>query len=177
MSQRLRAVPKQKDTSRAAAIERANRLVDAISALDFQGNTIPHSWFLASEFRTKKGGLNFLAMIVLADIVWWYRSVPVRDEESNQIIDYKRQFAEDMLRMTYSQWADKFKVSKWQITSAVTFLVRKGLIRREFRTVVLGGIPCANQVHVEPVYEAIERITFKRYTAKREGGVEIPYEA
>jgi hypothetical protein len=164
MSQALHALPSPAN-NRAAAMNRARRIVAEIGKLDFQGNTLPHSWFQCDLLRNPRTyKVNLLAVVILGDIVFWYRPKDIIDEATNQRIGIDKKFNEDKLQMSYEAWADKFGVSKRQIRDAVAFLEGQGLVTREFRNVRLkSGMVISNVLFVEPIVQAITEITFKLY--------------
>ena len=66
-----------------------NKIVDEIGQMSFQGNVIPEAWY--STVVNSKGNVNCLAIIILADIVYWYRPSEIRSE-SGLIVNYKNKF-------------------------------------------------------------------------------------
>lgn len=160
--QNLRAVPPQADDYKAAQ-RRANQIVSDIGTLDFQGNTLPHSWFKTPLLRkvTKHGSKQYLlATLILGEVVYWYRPEERSDEDTQETY-YVRRFERDMFRTAYIQLARKFGVSKEQATAAVDFLVKRGLLRREFRTVRGNHPPLSNVLFLEPVVGKVREITRK----------------
>lgn len=88
--------------------------------MNFSGNIIPETWYSTIKYTNGKPNLN--AIIILADIVYWYRPREVRDEATGQLIGYRKKFKSDMLQRTYEQFAKKFGLSKRQATEAIVFL-------------------------------------------------------
>ena len=64
--------------------------VDRMCRLQFTGNVIPSSWYHTIKKGTGKPNLN--AIIILADIVYWYRPVEIRDEATGQLCGFKKKF-------------------------------------------------------------------------------------
>ena len=55
-----------------------NVIVDAMGAINISGNIIPAIWY---RTITKENGKPYLlAIVILADIVYWYRPSEVRDQ-------------------------------------------------------------------------------------------------
>lgn len=48
-----------------------NRIVDEVGRINISGNIIPMVWFQAIRYPNGKPNVN--AIIILADIVYWYR--------------------------------------------------------------------------------------------------------
>ena len=69
-----------------------NKIVDEIGQMNFQGNVIPETWY--STVVNSKGNVNCLAIIILADIVYWYRPSEIRSE-SGLLVNYKKKFNDD----------------------------------------------------------------------------------
>ena len=69
--------------------------VDRMCRLQFTGNVIPSSWYHTIKKETGKPNLN--AIIILADIVYWYRPVEIRDEATGQLCGFKKKFQADIL--------------------------------------------------------------------------------
>ena len=140
-----------------------NAIVDKIGELNFSGNIIPQNWYSAIKRETGKPYLA--AIIILSDIVYWYRPTEIRDEQTGQIIEYRKKFREDKLQRSYQQIADMFGISKKDATNAVVFLEKLGVIKREFRTVSLNGIVANNVLFIDLVPEKLKEITYPDYDA------------
>lgn len=68
--------------------ETGSLTVDQMSRLQISGNVIPVSWYKTIRKPTGKPNLN--AIIILADIVYWYRAVEIRDEMTGQLIGLRK---------------------------------------------------------------------------------------
>lgn len=121
--------------------------VDKMAGYSLEGNVIPHIWYQIFKKPTGKPYLN--AIVILSDIVYWYRPTLIRDETSGQIRGYKKKFKSDMLQRNYQQLSDMFGFSKRDATNAVIFLERFGVIKRHFRTIVRDGVPSTNILFIE----------------------------
>ena len=137
-----------------------NKVVERFQELSFSGDIIPHQWYETPVLRRTNGKANLNAMIILANICYWYRPKTEIDEETNHVIGINQRFEHDKLRMYYQQWADKFGLSKRQVRDAVAFLKKKGLIRVDLRTVTYAdGNRVSNVPHIEPIFNAVKAIT------------------
>lgn len=112
-----------------------NESCDKLIGIDFVGNVIPPIWYKTILKTTGKS--DMLAINILGDIVYWYRATPIRDEITSQVIGHKKKFKADLLQKTYSNYAEMFGVSKGQVTEAMNRLEDLGIIKREFRTIVI----------------------------------------
>ena len=109
--------------------------VDRMCRLQFTGNVIPSSWYHTIKKGTGKPNLN--AIIILADIVYWYRPVEIRDEATGQLCGFKKKFQADILQRNYQQIAEQFGISKRDATNAIVELEKLGVVRRVFRVMFL----------------------------------------
>jgi len=147
-----------------------NEVVDQIGQMYFSGNIIPTTWYKTIVRENQKPYLN--AIIILSDVVYWYRPTEVRDEQSGQLIGFKKKFRDDLLQRSYQQIADQFGMSKREATNAVVFLEKLGVIEREFRTLKLASTVLNNVLYLKLNAEVLSTITFERDTLspQKEGG-------
>src|SRR3990167_9930684 len=122
--------------------------LESTSSLNFTGNIIPHAWYNRITF--KDGSVDLIGIIILSDIVYWYRLVEIRDERTGQLICYKRKFKADMLQRGYESFAKQFGLSKRQVQDAIKRLEDAGLIIKELRTVHVGFTKLSNVLFLAP---------------------------
>lgn len=132
----------------------------ALTDLNFDGNIIPNAWYqhirLEESSSNKRGPrTDIVAILVLSEIVYWYRPIEIRDEVTGQTTGWKRKFRADKYQIGYGPLAKKFGLGKEQIRRACKNLKRLGLITLEFRTVGENN----NVLFVEPVAKEVKRIT------------------
>ncbi len=133
--------------------------VEEISEINFSGNIIPQSWFNFIKFPSGKPDL--LGVMILSEIVYWYRPTEIRDEATGQVIGYKKKFKADKLQRNYQSFADQFGVSKRQVQDATRRLKEAGLITIELRIITLDtGMVLSNVAYFEPVVSKIKQITY-----------------
>lgn len=111
------------------------------------GNVIPSTWYQIFKKPTGKPYLN--AIVLLADIVYWYRPAEVRDEHTGRVIGYKKRFKADLLQRSYSQISELFGFSKRDATNAVIFLEEMGVVKRHFRSHRMNGVNVVNVLYLE----------------------------
>lgn len=131
--------------------------VAAIGQLHFEGNIIPHTWYKAIAFENGKADLN--AIIILAEIVYWYRPTIVRDETTGEIVASRKKFKADKLQRSYQSFADQFGITRRQCEDAIARLVSHGLITKETRTVDTPAGKVGNVLFLEPIVTALQRIS------------------
>jgi len=136
-----------------------NEIVDAMGSINIAGNIIPAIWY---RTITKENGKPYLlAIVILADIVYWYRPCEVRDQGTGHILGWKKKFSEDILRQSYQYYADLFGESKKTVKTAMDKLEKLQVIKREFRTVSYGdGLVCNNVMYVELKPDMLYQLTF-----------------
>lgn len=131
-----------------------SKAVDEISMLNI--NSIPESWY--KNIRSPKGP-NALAILILWDLLYWYKWTEVRDEHSGEVIGYKKKFKADCLQRSYSSIADKFGISKKQATSVLNDLEDLGIIKKHLRTITVGELKMSNVLFIELIPDAIKQIS------------------
>ncbi len=135
-----------------------NARVDQMGQIRITGNVTPQVWY--KTITRKNGKPHLLAIAILSDIVYWYRPVEIRDESTGHLTGYGKRFKWDMLQRSYDQFADFFGESKRSITEAVALLESLGIIRREFRTIEIGGMKYNNILFIDLFPEQLRRITY-----------------
>lgn len=132
--------------------------VDQMSRLHISGNIIPVTWYKTIRKATGKPNLN--AIIILADLVYWYRPTEVRDEMTGELIGLKKKFHADLLQRSYQQIADQFGITKRDATNAVVELEKLGVVKRVFRTLKLNGQQVPNVLFLDLNVKVLEKLTF-----------------
>lgn len=133
-----------------------NPTVDSFGSLGIQGNIIPETWY--GHLKLPSGRTDLNAIVILAEIVYWYRPSQIKDEETGKVTWHKK-FHADKLQKSYQQLADKFGLTKRQVSDAVHRLVDQGLITTELRDMTVKGLRLTNVMFMEPVYKRVLEIT------------------
>lgn len=144
-----------------------NPIVDEMSTISISGNVIPEIWY--KTLVNEKNRTNPLAILILADIVYWYRPTEKRDEVTNKVFYIKRFADDDYLQRSYDQLSQKFCISKNQARDAILFLEDKGVIKRHFRTVQTLNGPLPNVMYIELIPAVLKKLTFPD---NDEGGIQ-----
>lgn len=128
----------------------------------FDGHTIPHSWYEHIRHPPRKdtgeSNVNLPAIIVLADICYWYRPTTTQDENDASIIYLRKRFKHDKLQKNYKSFS-VLGLTEKQAFDACHFLRDKNLINLEIRTVEIDGIKRPRQVFIGINVDEIEKIT------------------
>lgn len=135
-----------------------NSVVEEVGKMNFTGNVIPQAWY--STLKRESGKPYLTAIVILADIVYWYRPIEVRDEQTGQVIAYKKKFRSDKLQRSYQQIADMFGISKNEATQAIIYLEKKGIIHREFREISVNGVISNNVLFIGLNPDRLREVTF-----------------
>jgi len=114
-----------------------NQTVDAMGMLNISGNVIPQIWY--STITRENGKPYLLAITLLSDITYWYRPTEVRDEQSGQVIGWRKRFKGQLLQKTYQQYAELYGESKRTVKAALDRLEELGVITKIFQ-----DVPCEN---------------------------------
>lgn len=141
-------------TMKAAEV---NQSVMKMQTVNLEGNIIPHKWF--SAIKTKSGNPDFPAIVVLSEIVYWYRPSQKFDE-IGRIIGLKQKFRGDLLQKSYEDLSQKLGITKRQAREAVIRLEKIGVIEREFRNIVVRGTPLSNVLFIHLHVEKLKEITY-----------------
>ena len=139
-----------------------NRTVDQMNSIPISGNVTPLNWY--KRVLRYNGKPFLLAITILSDIVYWYRPVEVRDEETGRVVELRKKFKGDYLQKTYKQYADLFGETKRSIKSAFDALEKIGVVRRIFRDVSVGDnddLKLYNVMFVDLDFEILKTITIE----------------
>jgi hypothetical protein len=149
--------------------------VDAIGKLNFEGNLVPHTWLKHLTYTNKRATYtHHLAVLLLADIVYWYRPKTIIDEPTGRVLGWKKKFQSNQLHRSYEQIAEQLGATYKQAREAVLFLKSLNLITAELRNFTTAtGLFVSNALFLEPVVEEIIRITYSTYSTKDEPRSEI----
>lgn len=135
-------------------------VVDAIGALHLAGNVIHHSWYRHVRYSNKRGEFtDYVAVLILADIVYWYRPVEVRDEQTGHLVGYRKKFAEDKLQRSPAAFSELLCCTEKVARDALAVLEDIGLIDVELRAVKtgFGVVPTAMFIGLNP--QRLQEIT------------------
>ena len=129
-----------------------------LAEINFQGNIIPSSWY--KEITKPNGKPDPVAIMILSEIVYWYRPLIVRDPHTN-VDNLYRKFHDDALQKSYKQLSDSLGFTEKQLRTGLLNLERLGLASRDFRTILMNKkIPLNNVMFllINPI--RIKEITY-----------------
>ena len=128
----------------------------AIGKLNFIGNIIPNSWY--DKLKLESGKTDSVSLLLLSEIVYWYRPAEVRSEKGNSY-SFNKRFKSDLLQKGYTDLSNKFGFSTKQIRESLKRLESMGLIKRVFRTIIIGDTPAPNGMFIQIFPNAIAALT------------------
>lgn len=135
-----------------------NSISDRVNEISFTGNIVPPVWF--KTITNDKGKPFLLAIMILSEIVYWYRPVEERDERTGEFTGYRTKFKQDLLQKSYKELAEYYQVSKRQVTDAVIALEKIGVINRVFRTITHNGSLCNNVLFIKLNPDKLYELTY-----------------
>lgn len=128
----------------------------SFNQLNITGNVIPHTWYKHITFDSGKPHL--LAILILAEIIYWYRPVLEKNSRTGEVLGLRSKFKGDMLQRSIGSFADQFGVSERQVSDALAHLSKVGLIIKESRVLETPYGRFGNQLHIAPIVEKIAEI-------------------
>ena len=135
-----------------------NPIVDQLGKIELTGNIIPEAWY--KTIVNNKNHVNCMAMLILADIVYWYKPVEIRDESGLHVRYAKRFKDKDYLQRSYEQLCDKFNISKKQARDCIVMLEELGVIKRHLRTINTPSGKTPNVLYIELIPSRLCELTF-----------------
>ncbi|GAA0181012.1 hypothetical protein SH2C18_36060 [Clostridium sediminicola] len=152
-----------------------NNVVSEVGDFHVEGNIADFGWY--QNLRYDNGLVNLNAIVILSEIIYWYKPVEVRDEVTGRLIGYKKKFKADKLQKSYQSLGKNFGLTKGQAKSACKFLNDRGLINIEFRNVpTMSGQIVSNVMFVEPIMREVKKISGRRRILEVSNSKEIPSE-
>jgi hypothetical protein len=144
-----------------------NPAVIKMASLSITGNVINLNWF--KHIRMESGKPDAVAILLLADVVYWYRPIEVRDELTGDVIEMRKKFAADKLQRSYGAFAELYGFTKDQVKDALKRLEDKGLIELVFRHPVVNGQKLGNVLYIGLNVDRLKEITTPLLPLKQRG--------
>jgi DnaD/phage-associated family protein len=123
-----------------------NTTVIKMASLHITGNIIDLKWF--KHLTLENGKPDSLGILLLGDIVYWYRPIEVRDEETGLITGYRKKFAADKLQRSYGAFAEAYGYTKDQVKDALKRLEDAKVIDLDFRHPVINDVKFGNLLFI-----------------------------
>jgi hypothetical protein len=136
-------------------------VVDLVGQLSFEGNIIPHTWYQHIRYTNKRGTyVDAIAILLLAEIVYWYRPSVVHDETTGRVIGWKKKFKGDKLKRSYAALCEKLGTTDKQIRDAMSLLKSLGLVDIDLRTELVGEVRIGNVMYVGLNAQRLHEISY-----------------
>ncbi|SFO03012.1 conserved phage C-terminal domain-containing protein [Xenorhabdus japonica] len=132
-------------------------VVNEISKINITGNVIPAVWWQFIKFPSGKP--DSTAIILLSEIVYWYRPTEIRDELTGELKGFRKRFHSDKLQRSYQSFSDQFGFTKREVTDALKRLRDHGFITLELRKINTANGIINNVLFIEPVAGTLTKIT------------------
>lgn len=147
-----------------------------VGTISFEGNIIPPTWFDHIKYPNGKPHLN--AIVVLSEIVYWYRPMTVKDPVSLKVKEYRKKFKGEYLQLNRKELSEKFGITPKQATDALKKLEECEVIKKHLLKSLMtdSGKKLGNVPYVELVPSTLRNITHPYYLQDRgsvpqEGGL------
>ncbi len=132
-----------------------------IGKMNIVGNMMPEKWF--KELTTESGRPYFPAILTLAEAVYWYKPIIVKNPQTYEFVGYRKKFKSDMWQINYESIAKKYGMTKRQIQDATSYLVNDiNIFYRELRKVSIKGRKLPNVPFVDINTKKLAEITYYR---------------
>lgn len=154
-----------------------NNVVDQLESVQLVGNVVPSNWYRTITIHDASTKPDAIAILILADIVYWYRPVEVRDELSGRVIGLKKKIKADFLQRNYDAFAEQLGFSKCQVQNAIKRLEEIGVITRVFRNIKVGETVLYNSLFLPLHVERLMDVTFSTPSLQKNSHPPIKKEA
>ncbi len=136
----------------------SNSIVNEIAKMNITGNIVPATWY--QTIVKPNGTPHYLAILILAEIVYWYRPAKEKDGTSHTTKICRKFDAPDYLQKSYKELCEKFNCSQKQAREALKTLESFGLVKRIFRTITVNHIVCNNVMYLSLIPEELNKLTY-----------------
>lgn len=106
-------------------------VVQEMGRRNISGNVIPMEWY--QTLCLSSGKPDLVSITILADIVYWHRPVTVRDEQTGQVIGYRKKFKDEYFRRSYKAFETLYGFSNKQVREALIRLEEDNIVKRIFK--------------------------------------------
>lgn len=134
--------------------------VAEMATFSIEGNIIPAEWF--SSIKLPNGKTDSISILILSEIIYWYRPAVIREEISGKVIGHRKKFKADLLQRSYSDLENLFGFSRSQIKDSLQRLEKQGLILRVFRNIHTNGTTLANVMFIQIFPKKIKLLTLNK---------------
>jgi len=132
--------------------------VKQMIGLEITGNVIPMAWF--QTIRMPSGKPDTVAIMLLSDVVYWYRPTEVRDEKKGSVSGFRKKFKGEKLQRSYSSFVNQYGFTKDQVRDAFNRLETAGILKITHETVRLPERALGNVMFIDLIFEGLKSHTY-----------------
>lgn len=137
-------------------------IVRQISKLNISGNIMPLQW--CRSIRRESGSVHLAAVVILTEVVFWYRWRVKRSSTTGAVTGVQVRFAGKAFRRSLTAWQELFGLSRKEVRNALATLKRLGLV--EVRVSRATGSGRRGESAIVPNPEAIWALTDPEHCAR-----------
>jgi hypothetical protein len=146
----------QKISPISPALQETYQIIQQIGEINLIGNVIPHSWYKHIQLNGKP---DCTAILILAEILYWWRPRIIRDEHSGETIRIEKRFKADLLQKSYNDFCVSFGFSKKQVKEATDRLEELKLIKKIFKDITNKGSHISSVLFIKINPKKIKKIS------------------
>ena len=115
-----------------------SQTVEEFALIHVTGDIVPVEFFQRIKFP-KSGKPDLLAILILSDLLYWYRPIRPRSESTGKLLPWRQKFFGEILRRDYSYFVEKFGATDRQCRDACARLKKLDLIEVLITPTSAGG--------------------------------------
>lgn len=115
-----------------------SQTVEEFALIHITGDIVPVEFFQKIQFP-KSGKPDLLAILILSDLLYWYRPIRPRNEHTGKLLPWRQKFFGQVLRRDYSYFVEKFGATARQCRDACARLKNLDLIEIQITPTSSGG--------------------------------------
>ena len=161
-----------------------SEIVQSLGSIYLSGDIVPPEFFNAIRFESGKPDL--LSVLILADLLYWFRPIRPRSEDTGQALAWRQKFKGESLNREYGYFENKFGATNRQCRDSVARLKNLGLIFVAVIPRPSGGSCLAFSLNLENILTVLKnpdsrlnvsrviadsRLNVSRLTFKRESSI------
>ena len=122
------------------------------------GNVVHSAWF--QTITKENGKADLVAINILAEVVYWYKPIEIRDELTGAHVGWKNKYKDDLLQKSYGSIADQFGLGERQVKDSIIRLEKLGVIERVFRNISSKGMILNNVLYLKLNIDKLKELSF-----------------
>ncbi len=140
--------------------------IEQMWRMNFSGNVIPMTWY--KTILKENGQPDTTAIILLSEIVYWYRPQEIRDEVTGEFVGLRKRFRHSKyLQKGYQELADTFGFSYQIVQRAVKRLEDIGVIQRVCESLRTEAGMLPNVLFIDLNVDRLAELTYQEQETER----------